>query len=225
MKLRIKIDGTIMILAIAVTGFLYLFSILYPQDLFWDNVFNFIGMILILKGTYLRMAARGYKKEFSQKGQGLVVGGLYALTRNPMYLGTFLIGSGFVLIVWPWWLLAVFSALFYLRFDRQMVKEEAHLKKFFGAKYEIYCRDTPRFFPSVQGMLKLKVSQVFPWMICWSTKERLGLLGWPALAFLLEVLQRYVVFRTVDLAGIVYVFAGAVGVFAVALIVRYRFHL
>ncbi|MFA6378745.1 MAG: isoprenylcysteine carboxylmethyltransferase family protein [Candidatus Omnitrophota bacterium] len=225
MKQRIKIDGTIMLLAIALTGFLYFFSILYTQNVFWDNVFNFLGLIFILKGTYLRMAARGYKKEFSQKGQDLVVDGLYTLTRNPMYLGTYLIGAGFVLIVWPWWFLVIFSALFFVRFNQQMVKEEAHLKKLFGAKYEKYCKETPRFFPALKSLIQLKVAKVFPWKMCWSTKERLGLLGWPILAFFLEIFQRYVIFHVVDITSVLYLFISAILVFAIALVLRYRFNL
>ncbi|MCX5681293.1 MAG: isoprenylcysteine carboxylmethyltransferase family protein, partial [Candidatus Omnitrophica bacterium] len=142
MKQRIKIDGTILSLVIGVTGILYFFPGL---------ICDLIGVISILKGTYLRMAARGYKKEFSKKGQDLVMSGPYSLTRNPMYLGTFLIGVGFVLVVWPWWLLLIFSLFFYMRFNVQMVKEEVYLKKIFGEKYEAYCLQVPRFFPSLKA--------------------------------------------------------------------------
>ncbi len=225
MKQRIKIDGTMMVLTIVLTGFLYFFSILYTQNIFWDNLLNFVGMILILKGTYLRMAARGYKKEFSQKGQDLVVDGLYTLTRNPMYLGTYLIGAGFVLVVWPWWFLIIFSVLFFVRFNVQMVKEEAHLKKLFGAKYEKYCQTTPRFFPTLKALINLKATKIFPWKMCWSTKERLGLLGWPALAFVLELLQGYAMHSVIDFARVFYVFFAAILVFALGLVFRYRFNL
>jgi len=30
-----------------------------------------------------------------------------------MYLGSFLMGAGFILIVWPWWTLPIFAALFF----------------------------------------------------------------------------------------------------------------
>jgi protein-S-isoprenylcysteine O-methyltransferase Ste14 len=224
MKQRIKIDGTLMFSAIILTAMLYFSPYLYSNNLFLDDLCDFVGLIAILKGTYLRMAARGYKKEFSKKGQDLVMSGPYSLTRNPMYLGTYLIGAGFALIVWPWWFLVIFSLLFYFRFNQQMVKEEAHLKKLFGEKYEKYCRQVPRLFPSWNKAFHIKMSEVFPWDMCWSTKERLGLLGWPLLALLLEILQERVVFNIVDVSRAVYVFSMAIVVFAVALILRYRFN-
>jgi len=224
MKQRVRMDGTMMITATVLTGFLCFFPGLYTKNLFWDNVISFLGLMFILKGTYLRMAARGYKKEFSKKGQDLVVDGLYTLTRNPMYLGTYLIGAGFLLTVWPWWFLLIFSALFFIRFNKQMVKEEAHLKQLFGEKYEKYCQQTPRFFPTIQSLIRLKMREVFPWGMCWSTKERLGLLGWPMLAFVLKALQQYFVFHTVDFVRIFYVFICAMVVFAFGLMLRYRFN-
>jgi hypothetical protein len=129
------------------------------------------------------------------------------------------------LIVWPWWFLVIFSALFFVRFNQQMVKEEAHLKKLFGAKYEKYCKETPRFFPALKSLIQLKVAKVFPWKMCWSTKERLGLLGWPILAFFLEIFQRYVIFHVVDITSVLYLFISAILVFAIALVLRYRFNL
>lgn len=223
MKQRIKIDGTIMSVVIILTGILCFFPSLYTKNIFLDDICDFIGLIAILKGTYLRMAARGYKKEFSQKGQDLVMSGPYSLTRNPMYLGTYFIGAGFVLIVWPWWFLVIFSVLFFVRFNKQMVKEEGHLKKIFGEKYEKYCRGVPRFFPSWTKVAGIKMSEIFPWAMCWSTKERLGLIGWPFLALLLEIFQEWVVYNVVDVPRAVYVFSMAIVLFAVALMLRYKF--
>jgi protein-S-isoprenylcysteine O-methyltransferase Ste14 len=222
MKQRVRTDVTIMVLVIILTGFLYFTPHFHIKSIFWNNVCDFIGLIFILKGTYLRMAARGYKKEFSQKGQGLVVDGLYTLTRNPMYLGTYLTGVGFVLIVWPWWFLAIFSMLFFIRFNKQMVKEETHLKQLFGEKYEKYCKETPRFFPDLRRLINLKVTKVFPWKICWSTKERFGLLGWLLLAFGLQIVQDYVVFHSDDIGRTACVFSCAILVFIVSLFVHYR---
>lgn len=223
MKQRIKIDGTIMFSAVILTAILCFSPYLYPSDILVDDLCDFLGLLFILKGTYLRMAARGYKKEFSQKGQDLVMTGPYSLTRNPMYLGTFSIGAGFVLIVWPWWSLAIFALLFFIRFNAQMVKEEAYLKKVFGEKYEKYCRQVPRFFPSLKASFNIKMSQVFPWKMCWSTKERVGLFGWPLLALLLEIFQEWIVYNTIDVGRAVYVFCIAIILFAVALSVRYKF--
>ncbi len=223
MKQRIKIDGTLMFSAIILTAILCFSPELYPDNIFIDDACDFFGFLFILKGAYLRMAARGYKKEFSQKGQDLVMTGPYSLTRNPMYLGTFFIGAGFSLILWPWWLLSVFAFLFYIRFNAQMVKEEAYLTKIFKEKYERYCKEVPRFFPPFKKMLNINMSKVFPWGMCWSTKERLGLIAWPALALVLELFQEKIVYNSFDIGRAVYVFFLAAGIFAVGLMIRYRF--
>src|SRR3989338_7074435 len=103
MKDRIKIDTTILVAMIGFTVVLYKFPDLYPRDRSFDNMMDFFGALCLLKGVFIRMIARGYKKANSSKGKALVCNGIYTLTRNPMYIGSFYIGSGFVLILWPWW--------------------------------------------------------------------------------------------------------------------------
>lgn len=218
MKKRIKIDSMILSSIIVLTGLIYGFPQFYATSAGLDNLLDFLGTILILKGTYLRMAARGHKKAHSRQGTGLVTSGLYQYTRNPMYLGSFLIGAGFVLTLWPWWGLPIFAGLFYLRFRKQIVKEERHLQKLFGNQYETYCRRVPRIFPSGKGLWDLDVPKVFPWSEVWSTKERWGLLTWPLLAMLLETFQQMVVFKAVYVGQTILtgVLAGAIFVLVLA---------
>jgi len=146
MKKRIKIDSSILSFVIILTGILYQFRNLYTEDLLIDDALDFVGLFMILSGTFLRMMARGFKKEHSQQGHGLVMDGPYALTRNPMYLGSFLMGVGFTLIVWPWWSVGLFAILFYIRFNKQMIKEEQYLTKTFKENYESYAKKIQRIF-------------------------------------------------------------------------------
>ena len=66
MKKRIQIDTTILGFVILLTGFLCAFPRLYPQDRLIDYAFDFLGVISIFKGIFLRMAARGHKKNLSK---------------------------------------------------------------------------------------------------------------------------------------------------------------
>ncbi|MFA5088541.1 MAG: isoprenylcysteine carboxylmethyltransferase family protein [Candidatus Omnitrophota bacterium] len=221
MKPRIKIDTTILAFIIILTGFLCQFPRLYLANLFFDDVLDLFGFIFILQGTSLRMIARGHKKAHSQKSRALVSTGIYSLTRNPMYLGSFFIGMGFVCIVWPWWAVPAFAGLFYLRFRRQIRIEEEYLQEIFGQEYLSYCQRVPRLFPSLK-ILKGAGAGVVNLREAWDTKEKRGLLSWPALAILLEWIQEKSVFGVSDWPRIANVFILAVVIFSAVFLIKYQ---
>lgn len=223
MKDRVKTDTSLLSLLIIFTGFLYMNRHLYAVDRFWDNVLDFIGMIAVIKGVLLRMSARGYKKVHSHQGGQLVEGGPYVLVRNPMYLGSFLIGAGFVLIVWPWWSLPIFALLFYVRFNRQIVAEEKHLAEVFPQEFAAYSRKTPRVFPSFQSVRGLKPKKIFDVQQAFSTNEIRGLWAWPLLAVGLELMQESLVLGSTDLGAVLKVFVAAVIVFVMGFWIVYHY--
>lgn len=172
----------LVVLALAV-DFLYKNSF-YNRSV--DDVCDFLGMLLVLKGAFIRMSARGHKLVCSPQKLGLAEDGLYAYTRNPMYLGTFLIGTGYILIVLPWWMVFVFAGLFYFRFSPLVASEQKHLKEIFGQDYENYCRRVPVFLPAPRIFSKLNCRKECPWPELWSTKE--GRIIWvlPLIAIVAE---------------------------------------
>lgn len=222
MKARIKIDSALLSLAIILTGFLYKFPQLYSADRVWDNVWDFVGLMIVLKGTFIRMIARGYKKAHSKQGGDLVIGGIYTLTRNPMYLGSFLMGCGFVLIVWPFWTLPVFALLFYLRFRQQVIKEEEHLGKLFGQRYADYCKKVNRVFPSLAQIRVMKLREIINLPEAFSTKEKFGLIGWPILAIVLETMQETIVFGSTNVERTVTIFFAAIVTYIVVEYLKYQ---
>jgi protein-S-isoprenylcysteine O-methyltransferase Ste14 len=222
MKRRVQIDSAILSFIIILTGFLYQFPHFYSKNILWDDVMDFIGLSLVLNGTYLRMGARGLKKANSNSGQSLVTVGLYTLVRNPMYLGSFLIGAGFILIVWPWWALPIFGYLFYLRFNKEMVSEEMRLSEVFGEEYKRYTKKVPRFLPRFKDILRAKIKEIFPLEQTWSTKERWGLLGWPLMAVFLEAFQEGIVFGFVSIGKISYIFMLSIVVFTAVMWLEYK---
>ncbi|MCK5214038.1 MAG: isoprenylcysteine carboxylmethyltransferase family protein [Candidatus Omnitrophica bacterium] len=222
MKKRIKIDSALLSSTIILSGFFYQFPNLYSSNRCLDNILDLLGLAMLLKGVFFRMAARGFKKANSRQGQGLVMRGLYSYTRNPMYLGTFLIGAGFACIVWPWWMLPIFAGLFYMRFNVQVVKEEKHLRKFFGKEYEDYCDKVPRVFPRVAQAIKMNVKKVMPWKEVWSTKEKRALIFLSLLAFVLETVQEKIVFDVVNVKQTAGIFLLAYLLFAAGLFYHYR---
>lgn len=221
MKQRIKIDSSILSFIIILTGVSFLFKEIYLQNEFFDNILDFIGVVIILKGTFTRMIARGYKKAHSDQGKSLVIEGPYVLTRNPMYLGSFLMGVGFVLVLWPWWSLPIFALLFYLRFNRQMVTEEEHLTKTFGDEYTAYCKKVPRLFPSYAKLWKVKPKDIINLDDAMSTKEIRGLILWPLLAFGFELFQQMFVMGDIKLYETYVLFLSAICFFCIGFVVRY----
>ncbi len=222
MKKRIQIDSSILSATIVLTGFLCYFPTIYPKSRLLDNVLDFIGLGWIYKGTLLLMAARGHKKTHSQQGESLVTTGPYAMVRNPMYLGTCLIGTGFVTMVWPWWIVPIFVGVFYWRFNRQIVQEEAHLQKLFGDTFKNYCQLVPRFLPNIKKTMNIKLRTVFNLDEAMLTEERRGLVFWPLGAVVMETVQERVVFGTTDIVTTL-VLAGAVAaVMVVAFVWKYE---
>ncbi len=214
MKKRIKIDSSLLSFIIILTGVLYFFPSLYIKSLLWDNLLDFFGFLFIFKGVLLRMFSRGHKKSYSNKGGKLVTSGPYALVRNPMYLGSFFIGVGFILMLWPICFLPLFAIMFYLRFRKQVVKEEKLLTRLFKSEYETYCKKVPRIFPSFKKMKKIKYSDYFNWEQAFSTKEKRGLFSWPLLALCLEYLQETFIFGSMNMYLTFVILVNAAIVFA-----------
>ena len=76
----------------------------------------------------------------------LVTGGIYAYSRNPMYVGVLLVILGQALrrrnLSILWW-----AAGMWIGFHNRVVGyEEPHLAEKYGEAYEAYCERTPRWF-------------------------------------------------------------------------------
>lgn len=223
MKTRIKIDTAILCSIIIFTGLVYRFSKAYMSNAYLDGILDAEGFFIIFLGVYLRMVARGYKKAHSQSGHGLVLCGPYQLVRNPMYLGSFLLGAGFILILWPWWSLPIFAYIFYLRFKRQIIREETYLQSAFGQSYEDYLKQVPRLFPNFKRIKNMKFQEVFPREMSWSTKEKWGIIGWPLFALLLNIFQESATQNYCNVAGIILIFTLSVIIFFLMLGVLYKY--
>jgi protein-S-isoprenylcysteine O-methyltransferase Ste14 len=203
-------DVTICLLVTALSFVLFMFPGLYPKGRALDDALDFFGYFLILQGVLFRMSARGHKQAHSKKGTGLVTSGLYGAVRNPMYLGSFMIGAGFVLLVWPWWTLPIYATAFYLRFNRQMVKEEDHLKEIFKEGYLNYSRSVSRIWPYWKSLITLSMRDAFVWSELWSTKEKHLLWILTVMAVVLEALQELMVYHALSLGQNLTIFACSV---------------
>ena len=93
------------------------------------------------------LALRAWSAGHIRKNTELATSGPYAHTRNPLYLGSFLLGVGFTIASGQPLLAIPFAALFLGIYYPVMRVEAADLAKLFGEDYHKYARSVPLFLP------------------------------------------------------------------------------
>ena len=84
-----------------------------------------------------------------QKTHSLAITGSYRYIRHPQYLAFILIIIGF-LLQWPTLITLIMAPILMVRYIRLGQLEEKRMLKKYKKAYEVYKRDTPRYFPSVK---------------------------------------------------------------------------
>ncbi len=102
-----------------------------------------LGCMLIFAG----LAVRSWSAGLLRKNRELTTIGPYALVRNPLYVGSFLIMCGFTTLIDDleniFFVLGPIAGLLYL----QVLYEERHMAKLFPSQWPQYACTVPRFFP------------------------------------------------------------------------------
>lgn len=93
------------------------------------------------------LVLRGWAAGHLEKGTSLATTGPYALTRNPLYLGSALIGAGFALAGRSLVMAAAFALLLVFVYAPVMRREEQFLRGRFGEAYRGYEERVPLFLP------------------------------------------------------------------------------
>lgn len=74
--------------------------------------------------------------------------GMYSMCRNPLYLGNYLIWLGVIAFPMNFTLVLLFTAAFWLYYERIIAAEESFLVNKFGDAYRDWCAVTPVFIPN-----------------------------------------------------------------------------
>ncbi len=112
-----------------------------------------IGLQYIVRGGRDR---RVYAKD-------LVTGGIYAHTRNPMYVGNVLILVGLAVASNSWLCVAVLIPAYVFVCVAIIAAEERYLRGRFGVDFEAYCQDVPRWLPRLTGIGGTLADHEFNW--------------------------------------------------------------
>jgi protein-S-isoprenylcysteine O-methyltransferase Ste14 len=142
-----------------------------------------IGSLFILVGEVLRVWAHGYLR----KARRLATNGPYAYVRNPLYLGNFLIGLGFCVIIWHPLIFALFVAGFFSVYWVTVKGEEQRLSFKFQDDFRNYSKAVPRFLPRLTPYRKRSSDIPFVPHRIWGHGEQITLFAIPALFFILYV--------------------------------------
>jgi protein-S-isoprenylcysteine O-methyltransferase Ste14 len=132
-----------------------------------------LGAVGILAGLLIRMLASGHVR----KNEALATSGPYAYTRNPLYLGSLLMGLGFAVAARSWWVGVALVVMFVVVYLPVIRDEEAFLRRKFP-EFEEYARRVPRILPRVApGSSAPESAREFSWELYRKHREYNALLG------------------------------------------------
>jgi protein-S-isoprenylcysteine O-methyltransferase Ste14 len=104
--------------------------------------FLVLGTVMAALGILIRALASGHV----QKNLVLTTTGPYSHVRNPLYLGSIIIGIGFAIAARDWWIVVAVILLFVVIYLPVIRSEEAFLRSQFR-DYEAYARRVPSLLP------------------------------------------------------------------------------
>jgi protein-S-isoprenylcysteine O-methyltransferase Ste14 len=152
----------------------FLFAVLYfwlarPS---WRSLM--LGAIGVVAGLLIRALASGHVR----KNEALATSGPYAYTRNPLYLGSLLMGVGFCVAARSWWVGVALVVMFVAIYLPVIWDEEAFLRRTFP-EFEEYARRVPRMVPwlTPHSGDEKEGPAGFSWDLYWKHREYNALMG------------------------------------------------
>ena len=138
---------------------------------FGDSVGDFWGscaIIISFLGLIVRCITVGYvprgtsgRNTQSQVAELLNTTGMYSISRNPLYLGNFIIVFGITLFIQVWWLALLSWFGFWLYYERIMFTEEEFLRNKFKDQFIKWAEKTPIVIPRFGNWEKPKLGFSF----------------------------------------------------------------
>jgi protein-S-isoprenylcysteine O-methyltransferase Ste14 len=135
--------------------------------------------------AFFGLMLRGWAAGHLEKGASLATAGPYALTRNPLYLGSALIGVGFALAGRSVLMAAAFALLLVLIYGPVIHREEQFLRDRFGEAHRRYEERVPLVLP--RSIRPPASGEHFQWLRYRKNREYEAALGYAAAVLLLTL--------------------------------------
>lgn len=108
------------------------------------------GRVSVIAGSVVAMIGLGIRAWASgclKKNEELATFGPYAYTRNPLYLGTLMLGLGISICTGSWWFACIFVAFYLAIYLPVMIAEAETLRNLFPDQYPAYRDRVPLLLP------------------------------------------------------------------------------
>jgi protein-S-isoprenylcysteine O-methyltransferase Ste14 len=125
----------------------------------WSDwpIWRVLSAVLVLLGLGIRALADGFAGRHTRteeiEAPRLSTGGPYSFVRNPIYVGSMVLGLGMVGLLASSIALIPYLAVFAVFYFAVIPAEEQFLRKTFGRQYEEYCQNVPRMRPRLTPWL------------------------------------------------------------------------
>jgi protein-S-isoprenylcysteine O-methyltransferase Ste14 len=105
--------------------------------------FLIVGSVFFIFGLTIRILAAGTLV----KAEELITGGIYQMTRNPLYLGSLFLGLGLAIMSAQSLLIGLYFIIFLPIYNMMINIEEQFLSGAFGRDFDEYRKKVPKLFP------------------------------------------------------------------------------
>jgi len=139
------------------------------------------GAVVALAGLLWRAWTSGYLA----KNQRLATSGPYAHTRNPLYLGSAVMGLGAAMAGRAWTMGAALAVFFALVYWPVMKREARFLSREFPETYQRWASQVPLFFPRLAR--QSNAGEKFQWRLYRQNREYEAAVGYVAAMLLLAL--------------------------------------
>lgn len=123
----------------------------------WDIAFELASVIVALVGYGIRIVTIGYihprtsgRSIKELRTASLNTDGMYAVVRNPLYLGNFFIMLGISMLSQDWGFVSIVVLLFICFYIPIILSEEQYLRASFGDAFDRYAARTSAIMPDIR---------------------------------------------------------------------------